>query len=406
MAQPINITEELLPLTPNEALDFFKQKGFDLQGTKGWLEFSPSQHASAFTVAQSAGYDILGDIHKGVEEAIANGTTKQKFIKDLKPLLQAKGWWGKKTVIDELTGEEREIQLGSPRRLSIIFETNLRMSYMAGKFQAMMRVKEDRPWWRYVTIGDSHVRAAHRPWHGMILRWDDPWWRTHFPPNGFNCRCSVMNLSDRDLKDYGWTPDRAPTSLPRTYINRTTGQVTSVPQGIQPGFDHNVGILAMEANSGKRLADRILSLPPAIAAQVYEVSKRYVLSGVSYEYQSFIDAVMRQGFIAAGSLRVIQAFPKEALPVLNPTSAAIVIDDITIQRLIGELDAILALELKRLPHHTIKHILRQADGKLMVTFENNLTATLSLNPTNVWQVQALKFNDTAQAVGEVIFNRN
>lgn len=42
---------------------------------------------------------------------------------------------------------------------------------------------------------------AHRVWQD-VMPVDDPWWLTQFPP-GWNCRCHVQSLSERDLARYG-----------------------------------------------------------------------------------------------------------------------------------------------------------------------------------------------------------
>ena len=48
-----------------------------------------------FTVAKSAGFDILGDVADAVDRAQAQGQTLAQFQADLEPLLRKKGWWGK-----------------------------------------------------------------------------------------------------------------------------------------------------------------------------------------------------------------------------------------------------------------------------------------------------------------------
>jgi uncharacterized protein with gpF-like domain len=38
----------------------------------------------------------------------------------------------------------------------------------------------------------------------LILRADDPWWKTHYPPNGWGCQCTVHAVSLQELRDkYG-----------------------------------------------------------------------------------------------------------------------------------------------------------------------------------------------------------
>jgi len=228
------------PLPPTEAIRFFEKKG--LAKSFAWQEVWHEQHAVAFTVAKSAGYDILGDVFGAVKSAIADGKTFETFQKELTPTLIKKGWWGVKEQVDPLTGEIVKVQLGSRRRLKIIYDTNLRMARAAGTWERIVRVKTRRPFLFYSAVLDGRTRPLHRAWHGTILPVDHPWWDTHYPPNGWRCRCTARQLSARDLKRRGLTVSKkAPVIKNRSYRNPRTGEVLPVPEGIDPGFGYNVG---------------------------------------------------------------------------------------------------------------------------------------------------------------------
>ena len=42
---------------------------------------------------------------------------------------------------------------------------------------------------KYMTVDDDKVREDHEKLHGIIKPVNDPFWNTHYPPNGFRCRC-------------------------------------------------------------------------------------------------------------------------------------------------------------------------------------------------------------------------
>lgn len=46
----------------------------------------------------------------------------------------------------------------------------------------------------YKTAGDERVRADHARLNGMCLPFSDPAWDTCFPPNGWGCRCDVIQV--------------------------------------------------------------------------------------------------------------------------------------------------------------------------------------------------------------------
>lgn len=241
MAKP-----EILNVQPVEAVDHFRAKGHHV--AFDWRDTDAEQHLRSFTVAKAMREDVLRDIRGAVDRALAEGTTFAQFRDELEPLLRSKGWWGRQSMLDPVTGETRIVQLGSSRRLRIIFDTNLRMAYSKGRWDRIERVAKARPWLRYVAVLDEHTRHSHRGWHGTVLPWDHPWWRTHYPPNGWNCRCTVQQLSDDDLESFGYKPSRkAPSDGTRAWTNTRTGKVYQVPNGIDPGFDHNVGLIGRGA---------------------------------------------------------------------------------------------------------------------------------------------------------------
>ncbi len=65
-------------------------------------------------------------------------------------------------------------QLGSPRRLRIIYDTNLRSAYAAGRWQRIQCAKQRLPFLRYSAVQDNRVRPHHAAWHGTILHADHP----------------------------------------------------------------------------------------------------------------------------------------------------------------------------------------------------------------------------------------
>jgi hypothetical protein len=59
------------------------------------------------------------------------------------------------------------------------------------------------PYWRYVfsegtpyfcDADDVHDETC-RKWDGLVLRHDHPFWKTHFPPNGWGCGCWVTAVT-------------------------------------------------------------------------------------------------------------------------------------------------------------------------------------------------------------------
>lgn len=239
---------EPLPIGPPEdAVAALVAKGYEI--AFDWRDVWQEENAKAFTVAKAMTRDLLEDIREAVQKALDEGMTLQQFQKELRPRLQARGWWGIARMTDPADGVEKVVRLGTPARLRTIYQTNLRVSYLSGRWARLHRTKRAFPFLRYIAVKDSRTRPEHASWDGTILPVDHPWWDTHFPPNGWNCRCDVQPVNERMIARRGWevTEDSdIPRAPIRDYVNRRTGEVTRLEQGMDPGWSYNVGKAALD----------------------------------------------------------------------------------------------------------------------------------------------------------------
>ena len=224
-------------MPPELAVAYLQSKG--LQVTDSWRDMWQHAHRKAFTVARSAGFDVLKDIKDGLTEALEQGKSYKQFTNELTPTLQAKGWWGKSA-----DGK----QLGSPRRLKLIYEQNGQTAFMAGRYQGLSAATQTHPYWQYVAIMDTRTRPDHRVLHGRVFGHDDDAWDVAYPPNGFRCRCRVRPLSRATLKREGLNVSSAKGHIEEIERPRRDGSTVKVKRinlgdGVQfqpdVGFDYN-----------------------------------------------------------------------------------------------------------------------------------------------------------------------
>ena len=244
-------------MEPKNAVAYLKSKGYAI--TWNWQEMLDQAHDQSFTVAKAMRLDLLSDIRGALETALEEGQTLKQFIADIQPVLESQGWWGQQVIVDS-EGVGELVQLGSPRRLKTIYQTNLQSAYMAGRKAEMEQTTETHPYWMYVAILDGKTRPSHRALNGQVFRHDDPIWSAIFPPNGFNCRCRVVALSEAAVKRRGLkvvsSEGRMFTETVETGVDKRTGEIRTAPvTGIRttdaagkpitfrtdPGFNHAPG---------------------------------------------------------------------------------------------------------------------------------------------------------------------
>lgn len=221
---------EAVSLPFREQAEFFRRK-LNMP-TEAWTDVYAQQQNYSFMVAGANRNDLVADFRAAVDKAITDGGTLEDFRRDFDEIVARYGW---------------SYNGGRNWRSRVIFETNLNTTYMAGRYEQLMAVREDRPYWQYLhSDAVEEPRPLHEGWDGMVLRWDDPWWQYHFPTNGWGCQCRVIALSDSDLQRMGKDgPDTAP---PIEWEERVIGQrspggpmTVRVPRGVDPGFEYVPG---------------------------------------------------------------------------------------------------------------------------------------------------------------------
>ena len=243
---------QVLGLTPEAAVEFFRQKGFKIgfDHRDVWQQ----EHQAAFTVAKAMQLDLLVEIRDQVDAALADGTTLETFKAALKPNLIKRGWWGRAMMTDPADGQLKEVQLGSTRRLKVIYDTNLRTAHSEGQWERIQEAKATLPYLMYDHTPSAHERKEHAAWDGLVLPADDPWWQSHMPVKAWGCKCRVIQVGERQIARQGLKVGQAPAERYVDYTNKRTGEMQRVPAGVDPEFNYPPG--GRRANLDKMLADK------------------------------------------------------------------------------------------------------------------------------------------------------
>lgn len=219
-----------------------------------WDDIAGAAHDRAFMVAGAQSIDLLADLYDAVSQAINEGKSIGWFRQEFDRIVSARGW-------TDWTGSDTPA--GTSWRTRIIYRTNMETSYAAGRFAQLNdpELAAVRPYWRYVHSDlVSHPRPQHKAWHGLVLHKDHPFWRTHFPPNGWGCMCSVKAASDAEI---------AAAKARGLFGEAPAGWDTPDPEtGLLPGIDRGWGH-APGANANADLRDlfdaRVATLPGPLA---------------------------------------------------------------------------------------------------------------------------------------------
>ncbi len=290
---------------------FFRAKLGNLVPTARWDDLWKSAHDSAFMVAGAAKADLLADLAAAVDRAISEGAGLEAFRKDFEAAVKKHDWHG-------WTGEGSA--KGRAWRTRIIYQTNLLTSYNAGRF-AQLKAAGFRYWIYRHNDSVRHPRPQHVAWSGLTLPPDHPFWRTHYPPNGWLCHCYVIGTNNPErARRLGADPDKQPPDG-WDAIDAKTGE----PVGIDKGWGYAPG--ASVADRVSALAPKLGRLPARLVSDWLAAST----PALREAWRGFVDEVLADP-VPRGRMAMLGAMSLEDMAFLDaqgrpPARADLTIED-------------------------------------------------------------------------------
>lgn len=204
---------------PEDAIEYWKAKT-KITSLEAKI-LTEEARERAFYVAGLAKLDQVNMVHNALLEALKEGHSIETFKKNIAGLIKQKGW--------------------DKRRIETIFNTNMQTAYQAGRWKSIERNKKSFPYLQYSSVLDKRTRPAHSVLHGKVYPVDHQFWNSYYPPNGFNCRCTALQLSQYYVDKEGLSIEKTlPKHLP--YTDPQTGNTFTVTNAKPDyGFTNNVG---------------------------------------------------------------------------------------------------------------------------------------------------------------------
>lgn len=210
----------------------FRQKGASMD-----IDILASDEAQGFIETHAAVLDSSFS-HVEMSDAMRRRLTRSDYIfsgmKTFHELNEAFP-----SLLDE-NGNRKSFErfLNDVRKIDSTYNSNyLRAEYNFVQASAEMAVKwerfaedGDRYYLQYRTANDGKVRPTHAALHGVTLPMSDPFWEEYYPPNGWNCRCTAIQV--RKSK-YPATPHDEAMALGEEALQRDTKGLFRFNSGIE-----------------------------------------------------------------------------------------------------------------------------------------------------------------------------
>jgi SPP1 gp7 family putative phage head morphogenesis protein len=153
------------------------------------------------------------------------------------------------------------------------YDTAISVGQNAAAWNRFKREQNLYPYLKYQTAGDSRVRPKHAALDGKIFAVNDTSWRGIYPPNGYRCRCEMLQLSRDEVNPVDvFGGEQAKAALGREWDNM-----------VKTGFDKNRG----ETNEVFDLNKTYLSLIADKEMEKRLGEKAIEMSDIDYKYLGY-----------------------------------------------------------------------------------------------------------------------
>ena len=226
--------------------------------TDRWDELKWGEHAHAFTVAHSNEAAVLDTIHGLLNQAIKDGIPFKDFRDGLLDMMSAKGWYGG-------NGHTKDDKRYINWRIGLIYDVNMRCAYEAEHYRNRLIGADLRPIWVYRhDPAVTNPRAEHLALDGKAFRYDDAFWNTYNPPNGWGCRCYVTTMSEHEAEKAGMSVEHSddsgnPPDIAGVDWNTfdSTWKYNPAREALAPNFSTYKNLAKIKAEDGKSILSHV-----------------------------------------------------------------------------------------------------------------------------------------------------
>src|SRR5581483_9371258 len=189
-AASINSMADFLfkPSPHKQAAEFIASK--PVVSREVFSKLLPELRARAFVISGVEAANVVQGIRDRIAELPQGANwddVKDDLVAELHPFLRNE--------------DDPENTVAAERRAELLLRTHGFQAYQASAYEVMDRQRDVLPYWQYHSMGDSHVRPTHAALNGVVLPADHEFWRTHFPPWDYGCRCQIIPISQVDVDE-------------------------------------------------------------------------------------------------------------------------------------------------------------------------------------------------------------
>lgn len=227
-------------LLPKESLLYWQSQ--ILVDPETFAQLSDQAKSIAWMISSLTDADQLESVWESVLSSIEKGLTYQDFQDNCQEIFSDLGWVG-----------------AGAYRAELIYRNAMQSALMAGQYMQLMNDIDIFKFWQYVAVRDDRTRPSHAAMGGRVFPAGSEIWRTWWPPNGHNCRCSVIGLTEEEVFTRGMNVEyNDPTGETYPLFDKNNNLKGYFQLKPDAGWASNVGMNFTEAMAevaGKKIKD-------------------------------------------------------------------------------------------------------------------------------------------------------
>lgn len=240
------------------------------------------------------------------------------------------------------------------------WQTAKQAGYHASNWQEYIRMKDIYPNLKYMTVKDNKVRESHQLLDGFIAPLESNFWKVCYPPNGWRCRCYVVQTAEPASQERIALSSLSEKDFPKEFRGNVaiSGQVFKEDSTNQ-GKPHPYFALALDADSDTKKAFELSKLS-APYTEVYEAKNGAVVKVSPFADESDLAKNLKSAIVIADNLGVSMNIrphlDRNVIEGKNP--------EFETNNIIGDRAQFEGKDLRKFVENTFKNKFKEDNGQL------------------------------------------